>query len=94
MRTWKASNSEGALLAKAFEPGLRGTYCSMAGDLPRGRTEMANYNGYLVELAGDFPCPLNRQVFDLVERMARERIRPHLGVLDELAMDAKACLTP
>jgi 2-dehydropantoate 2-reductase len=70
-------------LAWAFYPSLRGTYCSMAGDLP-GRTEIDNYNGHLLALAGDRPCPLNRRVYDLVKRMEREHISPHPSVLDEL----------
>jgi 2-dehydropantoate 2-reductase len=70
-------------LAWAFYPSLRGTYCSMAGDLP-GRTEIDNYNGHLIALAGDRPCPLNRRVYDLVRRMEREHIEPHPSVLDEL----------
>jgi 2-dehydropantoate 2-reductase len=70
-------------MAWAFYPSLRGTYCSMAGDLP-GRTEIDNYNGHLIELAGDRPCPLNRRVYDLVKRMEREHIAPHPSVLDEL----------
>ena len=39
-------------LAWAFYPTLRKTYCSMAGDLPKGRTEVDYYNGHLIELAG------------------------------------------
>jgi 2-dehydropantoate 2-reductase len=70
--------------AWAFYPTLRGTYCSMSGDLPAGRTEIDYYNGHLIELAGDRPCPLNRRVYDLVKRMERERIAPHPGVLNEL----------
>lgn len=69
------------LLARFFEPGLRGTYCSMSGDLPKGRTEIANYNGRLVELAGDRPCPLNRRAVEIVKRMEREGIAPHVGAL-------------
>jgi 2-dehydropantoate 2-reductase len=71
-------------LAWAFYPGLRGTYCSMSGDLPAGRTEIDYYNGHLLDLAGDGPCPLNRRVYNLVKRMERERIAPHLGVLEAL----------
>jgi 2-dehydropantoate 2-reductase len=70
--------------AWAFYPTLRGTYCSMSGDLPAGRTEIDHYNGHLIELAGDQPCPLNRRLYALVKRMERERIAPHTGVLDEL----------
>jgi 2-dehydropantoate 2-reductase len=71
-------------LAWAFYPGLRGTYCSMSGDLPRGRTELANYNGHLLTLAGSVPCPLNRHVYALVKRMEQERIAPHPEIVDEL----------
>lgn len=78
------------LLAQVFRPGLRGTYCSMAPDLPRGRTEIDAYNGYLVRLAGPTPCPLNRAVLALVRRLARERTRPHRGVWRDLAASARA----
>jgi 2-dehydropantoate 2-reductase len=68
-------------LAAAFYPSLRGTYCSMSGDLPRGRTEIANYNGRLVEWAGATPCPLNRRAVEVITRMQRERIAPHAAAL-------------
>jgi 2-dehydropantoate 2-reductase len=71
-------------LAWAFYPGLRGTYCSMSADLPRGRTEIDYYTGHLLARAGATPCPLNRRVYELVKRMERERIAPHRGVLDSL----------
>jgi hypothetical protein len=71
-------------LAWAFYPTLRGSYCSMAGDLPQGRTEIDNYNGHLIQLAGDRPCPLNRTVYDLVRRMGMERIAPKISILDQL----------
>lgn len=71
-------------LAWAFYPSLRGTYCSMSGDLPKGRTEIDNYNGHLLALAGDTHCPLNRHVYALVKRMERERLSPHLDNLQEL----------
>src|SRR5207237_216072 len=75
-RPWVAN-----ALAWAFYPSLRGSYCSMSGDLPGGRTEIDYYNGRLIELAGEKPCPLNRRTYDLVRRMERERIEPGLGVL-------------
>ena len=61
-RKWLAG-----LMAKFFEPSLRGTYCSMAGEIQKGRTEIDNYNGHLIRLAErtGVPCPLNRAVFDL-----------------------------
>ena len=80
-------------LAWAFYPSLRGSYCSMSGDLPRGRTEMDNYNGHLIRLAGDRPCPLNRAVFDLVSRMTRDREQPRVEVLQELiGIDSSAVI--
>jgi 2-dehydropantoate 2-reductase len=67
--------------ARAFVPGLRGTYCSMAGDIERGRTEVGNYNGALAAWAGPVPCPLNRAAVEIVTRMARYGVRPHPDVL-------------
>jgi 2-dehydropantoate 2-reductase len=71
-------------LAWAFYPTLRKTYCSMSGDLPKGRTEIDYYNRHLIELAKDQPCPLNRRVYDLVKRMEHERLPPRVEMLDEL----------
>jgi 2-dehydropantoate 2-reductase len=73
------------LLSHVFRPSLRGTYCSMAPDLPGGRTEVDAYNGYLVRVAGTTPCPLNRAVLALVRRLERERTLPHRDVWRELA---------
>jgi 2-dehydropantoate 2-reductase len=78
-RPWLAHS-----LAWAFYPGLRGTYCSMSGDLPAGHTEIDYYNGHLLELAGAAPCQLNRCVYDRIKRMERERLAPQLDVLEEL----------
>jgi 2-dehydropantoate 2-reductase len=75
-------------LAWAFYPSLRRTYCSMAHDLPAGRTEIDYYNGHLIHLAGDRPCPLNRAVYELVKRMVRERLQPHRGVFAQLLRTA------
>ena len=46
-RQWLAG-----LMAKFFEPSLRGTYCSMAGEIQKGRTEIDNYNGHLLAARG------------------------------------------
>ena len=73
-------------LAWAFEPGLRGTYCSMAPDLPKGITEIDYYNQRLVDLAGDRPCPLNRAAVRVIKRMERERTVPNPRVLEELTL--------
>jgi 2-dehydropantoate 2-reductase len=72
------------MLAWAFYPSLRGTYCSMSADLPAGRSEIDHYNGHLIELAGSRPCPLNRRVHDLVRRMLEQRRQPGLDVLCDL----------
>jgi 2-dehydropantoate 2-reductase len=80
------------LLALFFYPGLRGSYCSMSGDLPRGRTEIDYYNRHLIEMASDRPCPLNRSVYDLVKRMEGQRLKPSLERLQEVnchALDKK-----
>jgi 2-dehydropantoate 2-reductase len=81
-RRWLAG-----LMAKFFEPSLRGTYCSMAGEIQKGRTELDNYNGHLIRLAEQTgtPCPLNRVVFELVAKMTAERATPRREVLEELA---------
>src|SRR5262249_40858800 len=73
------------LLAWCFYPSLRGTYCSMSGDLPKGRTEIEYYNRHLIELAADRPCPRNRQIYELVKRMERERLTPSVRLLKELS---------
>ena len=77
-------------MARRFEPSLRGTYCSMAGEIQKGRTEIDNYNGYLLRLAGQTgtPAPLNRAVVDLVTRMTAERATPGLNWLQGLAPPA------
>jgi 2-dehydropantoate 2-reductase len=72
------------LLAFFFYPSLRGSYCSMSGDLPRGRTEIGYYNRHLIAVAGQRPCPLNRRVCALVERMQRERLTPGVKWLEEM----------
>ena len=74
-------------MAKFFEPSLRGTYCSMAGEIQTGRTEIDNYNGHLIRLAeqAGVPCPLNRAVLDLVTRMTAVRAESRPDVLQSLA---------
>ncbi len=72
-------------LAWAFYPTLRKTYCSMSGDLPKGRTEIDYYNRHLIDLAGNRPCPLNRRVYDLVRHMETQRVLPGPAALTELA---------
>lgn len=76
-----------ALMATFFRPSLRGTYCSMAPDAGRGETEIEAYNGHLVRLAGNFPCPLNRAAVRLIKRITQERSLPRRSHLDEMAAD-------
>jgi 2-dehydropantoate 2-reductase len=75
------------LLACFFTPSLRGTYCSMSGDLPRGRTEIEYYNRHLIDLAQARPCPLNRAAYELVKRMEREHLQPGIQWLEHLEQD-------
>lgn len=72
------------LLAVPFSRTLRGTYCSMAGELPQGPTELDNYNGHLLALADDEEAPLNRALCRQVERMEEERLPAELRRLEEL----------
>jgi len=73
------------LMGLFFRPSLRGTYCSMSPDMGSGRTEIDAYNGHLVRLAGDFPCPINIAVINLVDRISRERLAPSRMHLHQLA---------
>lgn len=74
------------LLVRFFEPSLRGTYCSMAGEIEKGRTELDNYTGHLLRLAAasGAPCPLNTAVFARVSEMTAARERPRPDVLARL----------
>jgi len=85
-RKWLAG-----LLARRFEPSLRGTYCSMAGEIAKGRTELDNYTGHLLRLAeatGE-PAPLNRAVYELVSDMTAARAEPGLERLAGLGSSAR-----
>ena len=75
------------LMALFFRPSLRGTYCSMAPDIGRGPTEIDAYNGHLVRLAGNFPCPLNRAAIRLIARITRDGTAPRRSHLDEMAAE-------
>ena len=72
-------------MAWPFSRSLRNTYCSMSGDIEKGRTEIDNFNGHLIELAGDRDCEMNRAVYALVKRMETDRLAPALHRLDEIA---------
>lgn len=71
-------------MAWPFSRTLHGTYCSMSGDIPTGRTEIENFNGHLLELADGRGCELNQRVYALVKRLEQERQTPALKWLDEL----------
>ena len=72
------------LLARRFQPGLEGTYCSMAPDMGTGRTEIAAYNGYLKWLARESDCPINTAVLELIGTMQQKRLSPGHARLVEL----------
>jgi 2-dehydropantoate 2-reductase len=75
-------------LAYPFSLSLRHTYCSMARDIPKGRTEIDYFNGHLLALAGDGAVPLNRRAVALVRRMAQQKATPAPHWLNELATPA------
>ncbi|HVL14528.1 MAG TPA: ketopantoate reductase C-terminal domain-containing protein [Gemmata sp.] len=81
-RKWLAG-----VMAKFFEPSLRGTYCSMAGEIQKGRTEIDNYNGHLIRLAEQTrtPCPLNCAVYELVTKMTAVCEEPRCGALGRIS---------
>ena len=72
------------VMAWPFSLSLRKTYCSMSGDIPKGRTEIDYFNGHLIQLAGDRAIPLNRRAYALVRRMEQQRATPAPHWLDEL----------
>jgi 2-dehydropantoate 2-reductase len=80
------------LMARFFEPSLRGTYCSMAGEIQKGRTEIDNYNGHLIRLAeaAGTPCPFNRAVHELVTAMTAARAGSSREVLSRLTVSPRA----
>lgn len=80
------------LLAKLFEPGLRGTYCSMAGEIQTGRTELENYTGHLMRLAAvtNTPCPWNRALYQLISEMTASHAEPSTAVLEQLSQSFRA----
>jgi len=74
------------VMAIFFKPSLRGTYCSMAPDMGSAHTEISAYNGYLVDLAADLPCPYNRAAVNMVNTITEKRLKPdysHLFLMKE-----------
>jgi 2-dehydropantoate 2-reductase len=81
-RRWLANT-----MAGSFAKSLRGTYCSMAGEIATGRTELEHYTGHLMRLAaGVIDAPLNRRVYEIVSGMVRERAAPRRDVIDALIL--------
>ena len=74
----------GTIMSGPFSRSLKGTYCSMSGDIETGRTEVENFNGHLVRLAAGRDCPLNQAACDLVNQMASEKATPSMPYLDQL----------
>jgi 2-dehydropantoate 2-reductase len=75
-------------LAWAFYPTLRGSYCSMHADLPKGKTEIDFYNRYLIELAQNRDCPLNHAVYDAIKLMEKRKTLPSVEALNDLYVRA------
>jgi 2-dehydropantoate 2-reductase len=76
------------VMAWPFSLSLRNTYCSMSGDIPKGRTEIEYFNGHLIKLAGDREIPLNRRAYALVRHMEQQRATPAPHWLDELLVSS------
>ncbi len=72
------------ILGYWFERSLRGTYCSMSEDFASGRTELPQYIGYLLEMAGALPCPVNRLLHQEVMAMLERGSGPDIGIVDLL----------
>ena len=56
----------------------------MAPDMASGRTEIEAYNGHLIRLAGDFPCPINRAALAMINTIVDEKLpvqRQHLQTM-------------
>jgi hypothetical protein len=53
-------------------------------DVRSGRTELSNYNGYLMGLSGKTPCPYNAKIVALFERITQGQLRPAPALLEEL----------
>ncbi len=72
------------LFALFFKPSLKGTYCSMAPDIHTNNTEIDAYNGHLVTLAGNFPCPLNRAAIDMINNVISNQLSPDMEHLHSM----------
>lgn len=75
------------LMAWPFSLSLRNTYCSMSGEIPKGRTEIDYFNGHLIGLARQHGAALNRLCVAQVNRMTEARAAPDRPWLGELIED-------
>jgi len=72
------------LLAGWFQRSLDKTYCSMACDWSTGETELEDYLGHLIRLAGKHPCPLNRVLYDWCRDRLSRKMPPSMDLADLL----------
>lgn len=77
------------LLGYWFERSLRGTYCSMSDDFVSGRTELPQYLGCLLQMAGTLPCPVNRLLYEEVQALLARGYGPDSGIVDRLTHKVK-----
>ncbi|MCS7271616.1 MAG: hypothetical protein NZ703_11085 [Gemmataceae bacterium] len=73
-------------LAPRMARSLRGTYCSMIGEMRRGRTELEYYTGQLLRYAhqAGLAAPLNAALYERIQHWTSLRIEAHPALLDEL----------
>ena len=71
-------------MAGWFQKSLDKTYCSMACDWSSGETELEDYLGHLIHLAGNYPCPLNRALYDWCRERLSRRLPPSMELADHL----------
>ena len=62
----------------------------MSGDIDKGRTEIDNFNGHLIELAAGRGCDMNLAVQALVKRMETQRLSPGLHRLARSVRSSRA----
>ena len=72
-------------LSRWFARTLRGTYCSMKGEMSRGRTELEYFTGQLLRLAQQVgvAAPLNRAIYDHMQRWTAQRLPPDPRLLEQ-----------
>lgn len=72
------------VLSKWFEHSLRGTYCSMAKDFASGKTEIDQYIGRLIRLAGGLDCPLNKLLWEEILEIMDQGNKPDPLLVDRM----------